>query len=348
MSAAVTIDQRHDVAERVRGGILGGLIGDAMGAATEMRTPRQIVDRYGWVDAFLPPEAGTFADGRGAARITDDSMVSLLVIDTLIATAGSPTSTDAAEIILTWASDASVLRFAGPSTQRSIRLLKAGSSPEEAGTPNPTDNDLRASNGAAMKAAPAGYAAVGDIYRAVTLATVFAVPTHNSDIAFSGAGAVAAAVSTACSGASLDKVLASAIEGAELGLEEGRRNAIEVPGPSVAKRIQLALDIASGVTRWEPTATNLGDIIGAGLPIAEAVPLAVGLVRLTEGDVNRAIQEAVNLGDDADTVATIAGAIAGAYAGAGAVDVTLSKQVLEVNNVDLDRLVRGLLDLQGL
>lgn len=339
-------DSSEDMADRVRGAILGGLIGDAMGAATEQLTRSQISQRYGRVASFVSPGDGTFAAGRAAGLITDDSMVSLLIIDKLIATGGNPSSSDAADVVLQWASDESVLRFAGPSTQRAIRRLNDGETPEYAGSPTPTDNDFRASNGAAMKASPSGYAAIGQPKRAVRLATVFAVPTHNSDIGFSGAGAVAAAVATACAGKGLDKVLASSIAGAQMGLERGRDVGNEVPGPSIAMRIELALEIVAGQTKWDPTAETLADVLGAGLPIAEAVPLAIGLVALCEGQPQDAIERAVNLGDDADTVATIAGSIAGAIHGTGGLDPELIQTVVSVNKVDIDRRVAGLLTIQ--
>ncbi len=50
----------------------------------------------------------------------------------------------------------------------------------------------------------------------------------------------------------------------------------------------------------------------------ETVPVALALFFLAQGDPEQTIIYGANFGRDADTIASMAGAIAGAYAGAGA------------------------------
>ena len=45
------------------GCLLGAAIGDAMGAVTEMRTRKQIEEKFGYVREFLTPPDDTFARG---------------------------------------------------------------------------------------------------------------------------------------------------------------------------------------------------------------------------------------------------------------------------------------------
>ena len=62
----------------------------------------------------------------------------------------------------------------------------------------------------------------------------------------------------------------------------------------------------------------LGECIGAGLHVAEAIPCAVGLVAANPGDPVGAIVGAANIGYDTDTIGTMTGAIVGALYGANA------------------------------
>ena len=59
--------------------------------------------------------------------------------------------------------------------------------------------------------------------------------------------------------------------------------------------------------------SELGAVIGAGLPMAEAVPSAVGLAVAVGNDPYAAIVAAANEGADSDTVALIAGAMVAAW-----------------------------------
>ena len=59
--------------EKILGCLIGGAAGDAMGAATEIRTREQIKDFFGsYVTEFLTPPDDTFARGCSKAQITDD------------------------------------------------------------------------------------------------------------------------------------------------------------------------------------------------------------------------------------------------------------------------------------
>jgi ADP-ribosylglycohydrolase len=335
------------LSSRVAGSLAAALIGDAMGSATEMLTPEEIRDRYGHVTRFHAPADATFAAGRRAGQLTDDGTLLLAMAAVMIESQGTPTPRQVARELLKWADDAELFRrFAGPSTRMAIEMLRAGARPEEAGAPRPMANDLRASNGSAMKVAPAGLAYPGDLERAVDAACVMCVPTHNSSVSYAGASAVATAAAAAVlPSASLETVVAAAVWGAERGEEVARRRAVMVPSTSVADRIRLAADIASGNGPAEERFARLARVIGVGLSVTEAVPSAIGAVVVGDGDPMRTIVGVVNLGYDSDTVATIAGAVAGALAGIERVPSDLVQEMLAANDLDLDRYVEPLCQL---
>lgn len=330
--------------DRTFASLAAALIGDAMGSATEMLTPTEVRRRFGYIRSFQVPGTGTFANGRKPGQLTDDGAQLIGMARLLARTGGAFTAADVAKVILDWAADPELLRrFAGPSSRKAIHLLKDGHPPEKAGAPEPVANDLRSSNGAAMKVAACGLAFPFDGARAVEAATTMCVPTHNSDIAFAGAGAVAAAVAAACAGnASPIAVAEAGIRGAALGRTIGREHAHEVPGPSVAARIEVAIEIAERPTAIDSRIQRLNDVIGGGLPVAETVPFAIGLFVANGGDPMGTILSAVNLGNDSDTVATIAGAIAGAWAGSASLDTTLVAEVSAANDLRLASLAREL------
>jgi len=333
----LTIDQSTDqLIERVAGGLAGALLGDAMGSATEGLTISQIKERFGWVTGLLAAGAGTFADGWPIGGLTDDGLVTLQTVEELIKNQGYLTPVQAGELLVRWASDPEVFRrFAGPSSRKAILALRDGADPRQAGAPDILANDFRISNGAAMKVAPAGWFFPNDIERAVDLAVNLVTPTHNSHIAFAGAGVVAAAVSIAAVSADMSQVVKAALLGAKIGECLGLERAIEVPAPSMPARVELAIQLAHGPGSPEQKVGRLNEIFGSGLPITEAVPMAVGLVTVLGQDPMELIRATVNLGSDADTVAMIAGVMAGTYSGLAGFDPDLVKQIETTNQISI-------------
>ncbi|NYF28084.1 ADP-ribosylglycohydrolase family protein [Microbacterium sp. JAI119] len=322
--------------DRVAGGLAATLLGDALGSVTEQLTVRQVRERYGRVTTLLAPAEGTFADGREPGELTDDGLLTLSVLRQLAAGSGEIEPIDVARLLLEWASDPELLsRFAGPSSRKAIHLLRGGATPSEAGAPDPLTNDLRTSNGAAMKVAPAGWAFPGDLVGAARTATKICVTTHNSDIAYAGAAAVAGAVSAATSSSSTTEIAHAAVTAARIGYDFARVHAIEVPGPSITTRIELACDIATAGSAIEVRIRRLGEIFGSGLPITEAVPMAIGMFVAMPDEPLDLLLKIVNLGGDSDTVAAIAGAISGTYQGFDALPADMVRTLEAANHIDI-------------
>lgn len=334
-----------DLHDKILGSLAAAVIGDAMGAATEQRSFDEIVHLYGGPvrEFFRPPPDSPFAAGREAAQITDDSGQMLAMAEALIETRGALTVDAVARHLLRWAEDAEVFRrFAGPTTRAAIEELRRGADPRTVGRQGRLTS-MGTSNGAAMRVAPAGLAHPGDIDGAIRDAVIMCLPSHATQLAISGACAVAAGVACALrTDADVYAVVQAAFQGAVRGEEIGRREGRTVAGPSVIRRMELAVALA---TRHRSVLDAIRDIhayVGSGLHIAEAVPAAVGIFVSAGGDPLEAIVGGVNIGDDTDTVAVIAGSLAGALRGARSLPRPLIEQVERANDLDLDRVARAL------
>ena len=320
-----------DSYERVLGCFYGAAIGDTMGAATETMTPQMILDRYGaYVDRLFAPGEGTFGAGCPAGFVTDDFSLAYFTALEILKTPDGPISDKTAQTaLLNWSTYPEYFRFAGPSTRAAIQEILGQPIPR---TPVvlACDNS-RASNGSAMKIFPAGLKNPGDPVGAVADAITLCKPTHNNIASLSAACAIAAAVSAAVTGASLPEVFDAGFYGAR----EGARHGAPVSVASVEKRMELAISIARKGFGWERTMLELGDVVGAGLNANEAVPCVFGILTATNAEAMSAIKMGVNIGNDTDTIATMAGAIVGAMHGASVFPEEMCRTIVSVNKMDI-------------
>ncbi|MBN2305921.1 MAG: ADP-ribosylglycohydrolase family protein, partial [Anaerolineae bacterium] len=306
--------------------ILGGLYGQALGDAWGMPAYFDIDQTWeaygGWITGFKPgPPDHPVHFGLPPGRITDDSEQAFSLARAFIQHGG--VSLDAAvEAIITWydrvGGDESP--YVGPSTRRGVQALKRGEDPHTTGLWGDT-------NGAPMRISPVGLLHPGDPVGAVHDAVTVCIPTHNTNVAISGACAVTAAVSVAIMDhATLDAVIAAGVLGAELGRQHGRKWL----GPSSARRIEMAVAIARGPGDELARLRRISDEIGTSLSVPETVGAAFGLLAMADGDPRQTAIYAANLSGDADTTGAIACAIAGAYKGIGAID-TAYRQTLDAD-----------------
>jgi ADP-ribosylglycohydrolase len=321
-------------------------LGDALGASTEGMQRNEIIAVFGSpVTRFQPaPEKAPFAAGMEAGRLTDDATQMLAMADVLVRTGGRPSADDAAAGLLAWASDADVFRrFAGPTTRLAVERIRAGHALAAVATPETYSCSFGASDGAAMRAPAAGLVNPGKPEAAVELAAILSVPTHNTQIAFAGAGAVAAAIATGLSAGEGSDLGAAALKGARLGEALGPKLGRVVGGASVVRRLEVALEIA-GRYRGDPDAAMvaLEAEVGNGVAMAEAAPTAIALAVSAAGDPWAAIVAGVNGGNDSDTIAMIAGAVAAAWADADWIPSELVAELERVNRLDLVAVSRNL------
>jgi len=151
----------------------------------------------------------------------------------------------------------------------------------------------------------------GDPEAAVADAVIACTPTHYTDVALSGACAVAAAVARAMTpDTTLEDIIDAAVWGADVGVRYGA----PWMGASVARKIDFAVQLATDVKLTEQDRLrNLYDFIGSTLAVPDSVPCAFGILAMAEGNPVQAAIYAAALSGDADTVGAIACAVAGAW-----------------------------------
>jgi len=212
------------------------------------------------------------------------------------------------------------------------------------------NGNASATNGAAMKAWSASMLSLGTPDRLIATTHEIAHFTHNNVISISGACAISSAVNAALSdGTTLKDVLEAAIEGADQGYSHAEQHgAMMMAGPSVARRIELAIQIGEKHASWETAVSELADIIGTGLHASEAVPAVLGILACCGNDPEEAILAGVNIGNDTDTVATMVGSIVGALHGIEALPSNYLPVLNEANNFELEDLATRVLQLHDL
>lgn len=328
--------------QNILGGLIGAAAGDAMGAATEARTKEQIETYFGHkVTDFEVPPPDTFGAGNVAGQVTDDFSLAYFVARHIIKNGGKVEEQAVRDGLIEWSEHPQFFdRFAGPTTRLAIRRFK-GEVIEESGGVKLTTR--QATNGAAMKIAPVGLINAGDPKQAVRDAVTVTMVTHDNWLAISGACAVAAGIARAAMpGADLYAVLQAGLYGAKEGAYIGRQVARDVAGPSVIRRMEMAIEIGLSSLTLDEKIVEMGDCIGAGLHIAEAVPCAFGLFAASRGDALESIVSAVNVGYDTDTVATMSGALGGALQSAKAFPSHFLPVMEEVNQLEIETLARDL------
>lgn len=323
--------------DKILGCLIGAAAGDAMGAATETRTMAQIKEKFGgYVRDFIDPPEDTFARGNAAGQITDDFSLAYVTCEKIIAARGKITAENATEALLHWASIEKYFgRFAGPTTRAAVAALRGDSVPRLENF-IPANENSKATNGAAMKIAPIAMFSAGDVDKAIYDAVTISAVTHNNNIAMSAAAAVAAAASRALEDeANLFEVVQSGLYGAREGDRLGKEKYRTLAGPSVEKRIELALELAMRSASLEDALEKIGAYVGNGLAAAEAVPAVFGIMAAAKGDPVEGICAGVNIGSDTDTIATMVGGVLGTLKGPGAMPSAWLSMLEQKNDIDL-------------
>lgn len=306
--------------DRVYGCLLGGLIGDAMGSPAENKTWQEIEAKFGRIADF---------SGMG----TDDSALKHILCDAIIRTNGRPTAEAWAE---EWLRQEELFLkgslFWTPVMNSFWKIRGEGIAPREAGNGN------MASSSSAMCISPMGIINAGDPERSARETFDVASLIHHNfcrDAACGMAAAVSAALDPA---ATVEAILGAAVAFLP-----------EKPDGIMRRFCAATLGLARETRDYEEFrrryyAERL--IPGAAAADArETVPVALSLFLLAEGDPKETIIMGANFGRDADTIASMAGALAGAYRGAAAFPAGWLEKVRVGGGRDQAELARKLLDL---
>jgi ADP-ribosylglycohydrolase len=340
--------------DRITGSLVGAAVGDALGGPVEGYTPDQIVERHGGrVTGIVGPWHGD--DWRtarpiapyhkGDGHITDDTLMTHALIGVYATVRDHLDAYAVADHLVPdlitnprWIPE---LEAEAIPLQRLFlaekwlvaRLHYGHHDPREAGSGNIVNC------GAAMYMAPVGLVNAADPAAAYAEAIDIA-GAHQSSYGREAAGVFAAAVAAAMAPGA---TASSAVEAAVALAKDGTRRAVEA-----------VVEAAEGLTDWEQAIPVLRkaiepyDTVGPNYrelsmdarrpsrtKAIEELPVALGFVLVAEGEVRRAVLGGTNYGRDADSIASMAGAITGALQGRDGVPADWADRIATASKTDL-------------
>ncbi len=310
--------QQQDYRSRVRGCLLGGAIGDALGAGIEFDSLEKIRAAHGplGVTDYVP------AYGRRGA-VTDDTQMTLFTVDGLIRahlrrdSGGWHPPTDVHLAYLRWAD---TQRDWGPDERRTdlgwlgreewlyaqrapgSACLSGLSGPDAArlGTLDAPKNPHSKGCGTVMRAAPFGLLMGWEPALVFQLAIECSVLTHGHPTGYLSAGSLAVIVHTVVRGGTLEE-----------GVQSALTLLAERPGhEETSAALRAALD---AVRAGEPSAQRVA-ALGEGWVAEEALAIGVYCALVAE-DVRSGLLLAVNHSGDSDSTGTVCGSLLGALHG---------------------------------
>ena len=306
----------QDLFDAVYGCLIGGAIGDALGAPIEGLYYNEIREKHGKLTEFVPSYRGNTGGGYLASRgepgvpgaITDDSTLRHYMCLAIVRKGGRITPGDFARV---WLEELNPNRF-WLNERIVLQKLQIGMNPWDTGRGQPP------AGCATMAIAPMGIVNAGNPAQAYQDAFNIASINQdgeNRDAAATVAAGVAAAFSP---GATVESVVAAMFEHSSdivrrslvltMDLAEASGSVDEFAG----KFYDRMLDWTWPSRTW----TKEHFFSGSSL---EFMPVVPALLRLLDGDVNACMVEGANFGRDCDTIGSIAGNIAGVLQGASAI-----------------------------
>jgi ADP-ribosylglycohydrolase len=346
-------EQKSLLEDKSVGALLGSAAGDAIGGAVEGWTPEAIRERHGgWVTGIVGPWYDDWRNARpiapyhkGDGHITDDTLMTHALVEVYDETRAHLDAYSIAEKLVPkmltgkrWVpeleADALLLQRVFLAEKWLVARLHYGHiDPREAGVGNIVNC------GAAMYAAPVGIANAGDPAGAYAEAIDLA-GAHQSSYGREAAGVFAAAVAAAMVP---EATASSAVEAALELAKDGTRLAVAA-----------VAEVAEGLDDWEQAIPLLRkaiepfDTVGpdyrdqsldarrpSRTKAIEELPVALGFVLVSGGDVRQAVLGGTNYGRDADSIASMAGAVTGALSGRAGVPEDWTSRIAEASKTDL-------------
>jgi len=312
--------------DKVLGCLLGGLCGDAIGRPAECLDYKTIAERYGRITGPLAQP------GKVAGAGTDDSALKHMLCAAILRAKGEVTAQDWAAV---WREQMNPNHFWIPVQNAYFRLMVQNMVPDEIGVGN------MVSNSSAMCISPLGIVNAGNPAAACREALSAARLIHRG-FSLEGAAAMAAATAEAMrSGATPDMVIAAAGRHLPAGSE------ISAAIENTLALARASQDYTDFRERFYATMLRPWPHRREGWSIAvdprESVAVALAVLHLADGDPVETILGCANFGRDADTIATMAGAVAGALHGAQRLPADWVAAVRLANPVDQDKLATDLI-----
>ncbi len=336
----------RDILDAVYGSIIGGAIGDALGAPVESWYFTEIREKYGHMTELLPGVRGNtgafYGGSTGEAynekydgpttppgTVTDDSALRLYMCLAIVRKGGRITPYDAADI---WLEKLNPNRF-WFNEKIILNKLKVGMNPWEAG------KGTIPAGCATMAIPPIGVINAGNPEQAYqdgyNIAGINA-DGENRD----GAATIAAAVAAAfLPGATARQVIQTMQRYSSYLYKRAIDRALDA-ACACQSVDEFAEKFYASMLDWTwPNREAQKGRYDSGNSL-EIVPLIAALLHLCGDDVNQAMVEGASFGRDCDTLAGLLGCILGAISGASAIRTDWIDTV-EQANVDLFQEVHG-------
>ncbi len=302
-------NSKHSI-DHYTGCLIGGAIGDALGAPVEFTSLPEIRKNYGpyGIREYL------LKDNK-KAEFTDDTQMTIFTADGLIKSALKNHSIQNIDFLDVFESYGDWL-----STQRNNKVDKGWLTRQkklykvkapgntcisalingEAGTLKNRINDSKG-NGGIMRVAPVGLLYYNNPSKAFNIGVGCCALTHSKPEAYLSAGAMASIIAYIIKGENIEEAVKQTIKILE------RKNNNE----NVTNALKTALHYAKTNLLEEDVIPSLGH----GWTGEEALAISVYSALKNSNNFSKAIECAVNITGDSDTVGAITGNIMGAYLG---------------------------------
>jgi ADP-ribosylglycohydrolase len=314
--------------QRIKGALIGCAYGDAMGMPTEMMTRSTLHQAFpDGIKTFEPSSKYDFF-GRSfcAGTVTDDTINTLLVCDTIIENEGQFKTEAYIAKLEKWIQGNAAINpyIIGPSTAKALQAIQKGTPIQEAGKYGTT-------NGAVMKVSP-----IGMIYdyrdkkMFVDKVESLCMPTHHTNIAIAGACFAAGCVSYAIrNGESFHGM----IDAAYILMKEGMKRGNPLPCASLERRISAVKELLKTESNTDFNA-DLEHLFGTGMETIETIPAVYAVLAEAKCMPAETARLSANLSGDSDTIGAISTAIAGAFH--PEFDAAEVNMLSKINNINFD------------
>lgn len=305
--------------EKFAGSLLGGMVGDFIGAAVEAESPGYIRKTFKNVDDILAlktvPEilSGDWEVG----HFTDDTQMTLAVAEWLIKDA----TPSGRELLANFCRAYEPWRHYASGTRLILESFpQAGDRWPELATAMFPQGSY--GNGSAMRVAPVGLMFHNDLRGLIQVARTSSSVTHSHFLALQGAALQATAVAVA---------LKSPFEFVHfMTMLTSTLSWFEDLGQDTSVYKMALARICEGMKN-KISPLKMSSLLGNGIKVQEAVPMAIYCYVTQPRSFERAVESAIFLGGDTDTIASMTGAISGAALGESQIPAHWIKRSMETD-----------------
>jgi len=289
--------------EKFSGSLLGGMVGDIIGAAVEAESAGYIRKTFRNLDEILAlksvPEL--FTGEWEVGRFTDDTQMTLCVAEWLAA----DNALGGKNLLEQFCRAYEPWRHYGSGTRLILESFpNARSRWADLSTAMFPQGSY--GNGSAMRVAPVGLFLHNDLRGIIETARTSSIVTHSHDLAVQGAVLQATAVAVAIRG--------PLETGHFLRMLTAALSQFEKLGRDTTVYKKALARICEAIVKAVPPSKMVA-LLGNGIKAQEAVPMAIYCYLTNAGSFEKAIEAAIFLGGDTDTIASMTGAISGAALG---------------------------------